>query len=130
MWNKEKLEEDLRQRKGKYIYFLELPSQWGERIGEDEREVINIRVTENYYIKIKWKTKQNNRMTMKCQIINSAIHQLLGTFSLRRFMALVLFHLKQKLQGAKQLVGGLQELTVASDGPLEVLSPHMHLLWV
>lgn len=50
---KRRLGEDLRQRKGKYIYFLRLPSQWGERVGGDEREVINIRVTKNYYIKIK-----------------------------------------------------------------------------
>lgn len=67
-------------------------------------------------------------MTMKCQIINSAIHQLLGFFffSWGRVVALILFHLKRKLQGAKQLVGRLQELTVASDGPLEVMSPHLH----
>lgn len=109
---KGRIEEDLRQRKHKHIYFLGWPSQWGGRYREDEMEGINSRATggtENDHIETKWKTKQNDSMTMKCQIINRAIYWLLGFlfFYWGRFLprALMLLHLERKPQGTKRPVG-------------------------
>ena len=72
-------------------------------------------------------------MTTKCQITNSAIYQLLGFFP--HGEGSFLWHWfsstwtgSSKEQSSRW--GRIQEHTVASDGSLEVLPPHLLLLWM
>lgn len=99
-----------------------------------ETEGLESRVTEvsgNCCIRIKWKTEQSDSMTMRHQVIDRAIDRLLGFLFVCSFPTREGSFLRHREEAPRNEAAGggeFENLTVASDGTLEVLSLHLHLL--